>query len=64
MRAAPIRPNLSNQHVELEQIKELSRRMDELLKRTRRGNRNFEDRLQQALDCLPTIALSASFADE
>jgi hypothetical protein len=38
--------------------------MDELLKRTRRSNRNIEDRLQQALDCLPTIALSASFADE
>jgi hypothetical protein len=50
MRPEPNLANPSKGPSQLEQIKALGGRMDELLQRTRRSHRNIECRLQQMLD--------------
>ena len=49
---------------ELEQIRELGRRMDELLKRTQRNNRKIVDRFQRLLDRCGEKAAQTPTADE
>ena len=50
MRPEPNLANPAKRPIQLEQIKALGRRMDELLQRTRRSHRNTECRLQRMLD--------------
>jgi hypothetical protein len=50
MRPEPNLANSTKEPIQLEPINALGRRMDELLKHTRRSHRNIECRLQRMLD--------------